>query len=434
MCANSAETSSLTAFVDVNVVPMDRERVLNHHTVLVRGNTIVAVAPATQFAVPADARRVEGHGTSYLLPGLADMHTHVETAEDAALYVANGVTTVLQMGGKKILPVRLIRSGIADDTILAPQIFFALMVDGAVPLGGGWPVDSPATARAAVTIAKAGGYDFIKVYNQLSSADFDAIVDEAHKDGLAVVGHGVRSVGLPDGLFRGQVMVAHAEEFYYTAFGDKPDIAAIPDVVEKTYQSKAFVTPNLSAFEVISRQWGKPEQVQRLLRDPRTRYLSPETRLILANKDYGRRTGDIGSILEFLRHFTKALSDRGVPLLTGTDSPAIPGMLPGYSLHEDLRTLQEAGLTPFQALSAATRTPGEFISKYVLNSARFGIVSIGTRADLILVSGNPLQSFEVLKNPLGVMFGGHWKVAEDLHATLEANKIRTESELRELLQ
>jgi len=108
--------------------------------------------------------------------------------------------------------------------------------------------------------------------------------------------------------------------------------------------------------------------------------------------------------------------------------------LPGYSLHEDLRTLQEAGLTPFQALSAATRTPGEFISKYVPNSVRFGIVSIGTRADLILVSANPLKSFEVLKNPLGVMFGGHWKVAEDLHATLEANKIRTESELRELLQ
>jgi imidazolonepropionase-like amidohydrolase len=432
--APTAQRPSVSAFVDVNVVPMDAERVLPHQTVLVRGDTIVRVAPVAEVPIPPDALRIEGRGTAYVLPGLADMHTHVESVDDATLYLANGITTVLQMGGGSIFPVRRIRADIAAGTILAPQVFFALMVDGPIPVGGGWPVDSVIAARAAVTMAKSFGYDFMKVYNELGAAEFDALVDEAHKDGLAVVGHGVRAVGLPAGLFKGQVMVAHAEEFYYTAFANKANYAAIPEVVEKTYQSKAYVTPNLSAFEVISQQWGKPAQVLKFLTDPRLQFVSLETRLALAGKDYGSRSGDISPILEFLRRFTKALSDRGVPLLAGTDSPAIPGMLPGYSIHEDLRTLQETGMTPYQALSAATRTPGEFIATYVPSAAHFGVVAAGYRADLVLIARNPLQSLAVLRTPLGVMHGGHWTLAEELQAALVANKTRNDSKIRDLMR
>lgn len=111
---------------------MDAERVLEHQTVLVRGDTIVRIAPAVEVSIPLDALRIEGHGTAYVLPGLADMHTHIEAVEDAALYLANGITTVVQMGSGRIFPVRRIRAGIADGTILAPQIFFALMVDDAL--------------------------------------------------------------------------------------------------------------------------------------------------------------------------------------------------------------------------------------------------------------------------------------------------------------
>ena len=432
VCANAADTSPVTAFVDVNVVPMDRERVLQHQAVLVRGDTIESLGNVDQVQIPVEARRVDGHGTAYLLPGLADMHTHVETADDATMYVANGVTTVLQLGGDRILPMKLIRSGVADGTLLGPQTFFALMIDG--PGGGGWVVESPAEARAAVRVAKTRGYDFIKVHAYLSLADFDAILDEAHKARLAVVGHGVRPDGLPAGLFKGQVMVAHAEEFYYTAFGNKPDLAAIAGVVEQTFQSGAYVTPNLSAFEAISQQWGNPAKLQEFLRDPRFQYLSPESRLIWVQRDYVQRHGNISSTLEFLKLFTKALSDRGVPLLTGTDSPVIPGMLPGYSIHDDLRTLIDAGLTPFQALSAATRTPGEFVVRFVPESARFGIVATGTRADLLLVSSNPLQSLDTLRAPLGVMHGGHWQTGDELQAVMNDIKSRHEAELRGVLQ
>jgi imidazolonepropionase-like amidohydrolase len=109
-------------------------------------------------------------------------------------------------------------------------------------------------------------------------------------------------------------------------------------------------------------------------------------------------------------------------LLAGTDSPDIPGMFPGYSIHDDLRTLVESGLSPFQALSAATRTPGEFVSKTIPNSQRFGVVSQDYRADLVLVPGNPLQDLQVLKSPLGVMRAGRWLPSNELFELLQAQK------------
>ena len=433
--ARSAEPPAPVAFVDVNVVPMDRERVLSHQTVLVRDGVIAVLGPVNEVSVPADTRHVEGHGTAYLLPGLADMHTHLANTDDAALYLANGVTTVLQMGGDStIFPIPYLRSGIDDGSVPAPQIFFGLMVDGPKPLSGGWPLHSTDEARAAVRMAKERGYDFIKVYNGVSAAEFGALVDEGRKLGLAVIGHGVRAVGLPAALFQGQVMVAHAEEFLYTAFGNKPNFAAIPEVVEKTYESKAYVTPNLSGYEAIARQWGKPEVLRQFLRDPNVRYLSPESRLIWLHRGYARGSGDLSANVSFLKRFTKALSDRGVPLLTGTDSPVIPGLVPGFSIDGALHALVDAGLTPFQALSAATRTPGEFIAKFVPGAAPFGVVAQGRRADLLLVAANPLQDLDTLGTPLGAMHAGRWLDSQQLRAMLEGLESKNQSELGRLTQ
>ena len=97
--AQPAPAQPATAFVDVNVLPMDAERVLEHQTVVVHARSIIAMGPVASTAVPLGAVRIDGHGKSYLLPGLADMHTHVMTTEDLALYTASGVTTILHMGG-----------------------------------------------------------------------------------------------------------------------------------------------------------------------------------------------------------------------------------------------------------------------------------------------------------------------------------------------
>jgi len=217
--AASAAPPGQTAFVDVNVIPMTAEQVLPHQTVLVSGSTIAAVGPAKQVRIPDGYARIEEKG-AFLMPGLADMHTHVNERDELLLYTANGVTTLLHMGQAQASFVDHVRAEIEAGDTVGPRIYFAFMVDGSPELGRPY-VKTPEQARAAVLFAKGSGYDFIKLYNAITAPEFDAIVAEATRQQMAVIGHGVRAVGLPEALTRGQVMVAHAEEFYYTAFHNK---------------------------------------------------------------------------------------------------------------------------------------------------------------------------------------------------------------------
>jgi hypothetical protein len=221
-------------------------------------------------------------------------------------------------------------------------------------------------------------------------------------------------------------MVAHAEEFFYTTFAMREDDSRIAAVADETFRSGAYVTANLSTWQAMTRQWGKPEGLAQIWADPLVAYMSPYSRLMWAQprRDYTHQTGSVDTGLAFLGRFVKGLSDRGVPLLAGTDNPVIPGLVPGQSINVELRTLTNSGLTPFQALSAATRTPGEFIAKYVPGAQPFGVVAEGKRADLVLVGANPLDSLATLEAPLGVMARGRWKTASELKAELDANRAR----------
>jgi imidazolonepropionase-like amidohydrolase len=128
---------------------------------------------------------------------------------------------------------------------------------------------------------------------------------------------------------------------------------------------------------------------------------------------------DLTARLNFLKLFTKDMSDAGVPLITGTDAPTIPGLAPGYSLHDDLHALEDAGLSRYQVLSAATRTPGELIRRSVPGSEPFGTITPGSRADLILSAANPLDDLSILRKPVGVMANGKWYSKSDLQALLD---------------
>lgn len=417
-----ASDPAALAFVDVNVVPMDTERVETHRTVIVRGHTIVADGPVGSTAIAIGVQRVEGGGKAFLMPGLADMHTHVSDEDDIGLYVAYGVTTVLHMGGTEQRIVGAVRNTIARGDLVGPQMFFSLMVDGPNDFGVE-QVNNAEQASYAVRLAKANGYDFIKVYNELLPEAFDALVDEGRRQGLPVIGHQVKSVGLPAALFRGQVMVAHAEEFLDAAFMKDPKTVAA--VVAEVKRSGAFVTPTLSTYRAISEQWGDPSRVQAYLAAPEARYMSPTTRLRWKRSFYMRRGhADLLRALAFQRRFTAALQAAGVPLLAGTDSPDVPGMYPGLSVHSEMKELVASGLTPFQAISAATRTAGAFIAQSHPERQDFGVVRLGGHADLLLVDHNPLQSVEGLDHPLGVMAAGRWYDRKELDHLLSERKAR----------
>lgn len=414
------EPAKTTAFVHVNVVPMDRERVLRDQTVLVRGGRIVAIGRNVE--VPADAARIDGHGTAWLSPGLADMHTHSQTKNDLAVYLANGVTTVLNMGDARAGFVDKIVPAVNRGELPGPHVYTSFLVDGSTDYNG-FVVRTPEEARAFVHLAKTNSYDFVKVYVDLSPEVFSAFADEGARLGLPLIGHGVRAVRLARQLEQGQVLVAHAEEFFYTFFtapgveetDTPPDLGRIPEAVALVKRHAATVTADLVTYAAIAHQIGHPEVIAQFLARPDSYFLAPNDRLSWQASDYVGKSARLEAKLEFLRRLVKAMADAGVELVAGTDAPAVPGCLPGFSLHDDLAELEASGLTRYQVLVAATRAPGAFIER-TKHGDRFGLVATGYRADLVLSSRNPLDSLATLRKPLGVMAAGQWRDAAALDA------------------
>jgi len=119
---------------------------------------------------------------------------------------------------------------------------------------------------------------------------------------------------------------------------------------------------------------------------------------------------------EFLKKVARALHRADVPLIAGTDALGAPLMIPGASLHYELRLLTESGLTPYEAIRSATVNPAVFLRK----EQEFGTIAIGKHADLLLVEKNPLQDLATLKEPIGVMVRGNWLTRDQMLQMLRA--------------
>ena len=210
---SAQETLPPFAFEDVDVVPMDTERVLEDQTVLVVDGRIAAIGPADTVDVPDGALRVRGRGR-YLMPGLADMHVHCWTEEEHLLFLANGVTTVRNMWGA---PHHLEwRRRAEAGELEGPTVYTTgPLIDGDPPH---WPgsvvVTDPEAARAEVARQKAAGYEAVKVYSRLSRECYDAIVEAAREHGLRVDGHVPGAVGIERALEARQDSIEHLEGYF----------------------------------------------------------------------------------------------------------------------------------------------------------------------------------------------------------------------------
>ncbi|MGH0223189.1 hypothetical protein NKY68_24455 [Sinorhizobium meliloti] len=417
------EAPAVTAFTDINVVPMDQERILTAQTVIVHDGTIVAIG--RDVTIPAGARIVEGRG-AWLSPGLADMHNHVDGANDLALQLSLGVTTMLNMGEARNSFVGRTRAAIARGNVPGPRAFAALAIDGS-PQHGHLVVATAEDARATVQVAKANGYDFIKVYNNLSTEAFAALTTAAAEARIPVVGHGVTSVGLARQLKADQMLVAHAEEFFYTFFptpgpadeNTAPDVSEISAAIALIRRHDAFVVADLVTYGAIARQWGRPEVVEQYPASPEARFLAPGDRVSWAASGYARRSGSLDARRWFLDVFVNRMNAAGVHLLSGTDAPGIPGLVPGFALHQNLLALEAAGLSRFDALATATRNPGIFMARAHPGLPPFGTIAVGSCADLIVTSANPLEDLRTLSRPIGVMANRRWFTQSDLSALRE---------------
>ena len=408
------KAAQITAFININVVPMDKEQVLERQTVIIRDGRISVIGSAATTKVPKDAMRIDGRG-KYLMPGLVDMHTHLYSQTEMPLYIANGVTTVFNLDGR---PAHLLwRERIARGEMLAATIYTV-----------GPKFDRARTPEEAARIVDEqarAGYDGIKIYNQVSKEEYPALMAAARRNNLIIVGHIPRKPGFEAALKAGQA-IAHAEEYIYAFFnndvGDidkiELDESRIAQAVTLTRTSGIWITPTLVTYDYIVRQ---ASDLGTFLAKPELKYIAPSQRERFSpeNNRYKRafnssQVAKLKEVLAFQKKLLRALHKAGVPILVGTDAPDV-GPIAGFSIHEELRNLVESGFTPFKALQAATRDSAQILK----SPNEFGTVSVGKRADLILLEANPLKDIGNVARRVGVMVRGQWLPESELRGMLD---------------
>ncbi|HJS42003.1 MAG TPA: amidohydrolase family protein [Gemmatimonadales bacterium] len=406
----------VVAFVDVNVLAMNREGVLNRQTVIVRGNRIAELGPTGQLRPPAEATVVDGRG-KYLLPGFAEMHGHLpspnagpELTENVLfLYVANGVTTVRGMQG--VLPHLELKGRVARGELLGPRLW----VPGP-PLSGN-SAPSPEVGRRLVEEQHAAGFDHLKIHEGMSRETYDTIVTTAKRLGMRFAGHVPDAVGVYHALESGQASIDHLDNYVETIGGpDSTDDARLARVVAATCAARTWTVPTLALWETflgtedsatlaareevryVPQAW-RANWAQQLAQLRRNNALPAEKRLVT---------------LGLRRTILKALQTAGCPIAFGTDSPQLYSV-PGFSVEREVRSMAAAGLTPQQILSELTREP----ARYFGADQEFGSVATGQRADLILLNANPLADLANITKRAGVMVNGRWLPQADIQARLE---------------
>ena len=417
-------------FTNVNVVPMDSERVLRNQTVLVEQGRIRHIGPAADVPVPSGVTTVDGSG-KYIMPGLAEMHGHMPGGEVEEmvmfLYVANGVTTVRGMLGLDG-HMELRRKANAGE-IVAPTLYLA------GPSFNGSSVSSPEQAAQKVRTQKDQGWDLLKIHPGLTVAEYDAMAMTAHEVGIRFGGHVPADVGLEHAIAMGQETFDHLDGFieYLNAFDEPIDQARLRELVAMVKAADAWVVPTMVLWDVGVIGRGDA----RVMADyPEMRYWPKRNipRVVEGVEGWvGRHAGGAQRVranptaadlwaanrLEVL----EALSDAGVGILMGTDSPQIFSV-PGFSLHREMRAMADAGMSPYEILVSGTRAVGEYFRR----SDTFGTVAVGRRADLILLNSNPLDDVGNVADRAGVMVRGLWFSESYIEERLEeiARRFATE--------
>jgi imidazolonepropionase-like amidohydrolase len=415
-------------------------------SVVVSGERIQAIGPSRELHAPKGAKVVDATG-KFLIPGLWDMHVHWYDGRVLSLFTANGVTGVRLMFG---FPLHKDwRAAIQSGKQVGPRLVLGSpIVDGPQPI---WPgsiaVSSAEDGRKAVAQITEQGWDFVKVYSLLSREAYLAIVAEAARQGLPVAGHVPESVSTAEASDAGQRSIEHLTGLLLASSSREDELrqallaAQSRPAAERfaLYRSQAPLFLDsfnadkaalLAARFARNGTWHCPTLTvlhntaylndPHLLSDVRLKYVPAALRQMWDPKQdfrFQARTAEDYEVAQRIYRkqlqLTGELKRAGVPLLAGTDTMN-PYCFPGFSLHDELALLVEAGLTPLQALQAASRDAARFLGK----QDALGTVEPGKLADLVLLDQNPLADIHA---------------SGRIHAVVQAGRLFTRRELDGLL-
>jgi hypothetical protein len=423
-CAGQSPVSNAereVVFINVNVVPMDHERILSNQTVVTKSGRVTAMGDPKKIKYSKQAIVIDGKG-KYLMPGLAEMHAHVPPVDDLEpmkdvlmLFALNGVTTIRGMLGH---PKHLeLRAKVKSGEIFGPHFYTT------GPSINGMSVTSPEAGAEMVRKQKQAGYDFLKLHPGLSRVKFDSIAATAHRVSIPFAGHvsfgvgvwraidaGYSSIDHLDGFIEGLVpgietMVEQQTGPFGLFVANKADTTRIPQLMEALKKNKIWVVPTQSLAE----RWFSPDYTSDdFKRSNDVKYMNPKVVEQWINSKNGLMTDPMFNVTDakyfvgLRRKLIRECQRNGVGLLLGCDAPQIFNV-PGFSTHNELAYLVGSGLTPFEALQAGTSN----VAMY-LNVADSGIIKQGAFSDLILIEANPLTDITNTKKISGVMLGTQW--------------------------
>ncbi len=447
----SVAPSSLV-FTNVTVIDATGAPAQPDMTVIIENDRIQAVGEtdATPIAQGPSVKIIDASG-KFLIPGLWDMHTHLAYPKalpggrDSFLpmLIALGITGVRDMGGDLDLLVQW-REEISAGKLIGPRIIASgPMLDGPnPPFPESIGIPDPTEARRVVQELKQQGADFIKVQSLIPREAYFAVLEEARRQDMAVAGHVPNKVTAAEVAEGGQRSIEHS---FGLLRGSSTEEAALTNeltVVDLYLSAKKAVlqrvlnsyspqkAKTLFARIASSGTWYCPTFVwirgawhldeNSFPKDPRLQYIPPETFRtwgeMKERRMKDRSDEDIAMGKEFFRRqfeLTQSLHEAGVRFLAGTDTP-VPYTFPGYSLHEELVLLVEAGLTPLEALQAATRNPAEYFEQL----DQLGTVEAGKLADLVLLDANPIADIRNTQKISAVVVAGKLYSHDALQALL----------------
>ena len=433
---NQTSQSKPLVFTHVTVIDATDAPPHPDMTVIITGDRITNLGKTGKIRVPKGAQVVDGTG-KFLIPGLWDMHVHLSITTESTLpaFVANGVTGVRDMGGD-LSQIDGWRKEIAAGVLTGPRIFRAgPLVDGPKKTAMyRLTVNNPTEARQAIIFLKEQGVDFIKIHNRVPRDAYFALADECRKQKITFAGHVPRGVSAEEASEAGQRSIEHTEVLVEAAAFQQGSQAKSPEQALATYTDER--RKSLFAQFAKNGTWYCPTLIEyrnfafetdpSVLDDPRQKYLAPATKEYIEKffpapprdtpvEQYAGRRAFFQTFFGLVSEMQRA----GVGILAGTDPPA-RGVFPGFSLHDELALLVQAGLTPTEALQAATRNPAKFFGK--LDS--FGTIEKGKIADLVLLEGNPLENIQNTRQIAAVVHGG--KLIPKLELQMMLNKVEAD--------
>ncbi len=432
-------SEDVTVFQNVNVITMDGESVLANQNVIIDDGTIARISADEE--IPPQAEIINGEG-KYLIPGLAEMHAHIPTAEAGDLvnetlflYLAGGVTTIRGMLGH---PSHLeLRSEVANGSTLGPHIYTS------GPSINGFTAPSIEKVEEMVSEQKAAGYDFLKLHPGLKIEVFDALVSKAAEVGITFAGHVSRDVGVRhalaskyatidhiDGYVEGMVpesVEVNPQEngFFGMNFTDLVDMGLLQELLQSTRDNEVWIVPT----QCLAERWSAPVSIEELQADGEMQFMPKSTldqwvnakTQMMSSDDYDPERAQ--RFIELRRQIIKAMQDSGVGILLGSDAPQVFNV-PGFAIWHEIEMYVAAGLTPYQALLTGTANPARFLK----NADRRGFIKEGYEADLILLDNNPLENISAVRQQSGVMIGGTWLNRETIDGRLQELAIKYQNQ------